>query len=291
MNRLLTKDFLAGLMFFGVGLLAYLTAFTDLSRYVGQSRLPLGTPVRMGPGYVPHMLSFIMMALGVIIAVWSIRDLVAIGILKSGRVLVGGLRRLPGLEAARAERLIATVRSSAEIHMKSVRIAVAPGDLVEALKLKPILMISLGVIAFGTLLDPNNVPAVVSWFKAGLPRWENPVSGMLPALVVLVFLAALGGEEFHLLETIAMCTVLYVICFGIFKFGLGMNIASITALPVVDEVMDAVFAFLVKIFVYLAFGGRPFTIAAAVIGIIAFGLQWYRRRQQPAARQGRGDIA
>ena len=58
MNRFLSKDFLSGLMFIGFGLLAL---------YFGQ-KLALGTPVRMGPGYVPHMLACAMLVLGLIIA-------------------------------------------------------------------------------------------------------------------------------------------------------------------------------------------------------------------------------
>lgn len=177
MNRFLTKDFLAGLMFVGFGVLAYAVAFTDLSKLVGQTRLSLGTPVRMGPGYVPQMLAFIMMALGAIIA---------------------------------------------------IRAVIASGEPLEQGKWKPIVLITLGVIAFATLLESNNVPAIVGWFVGGLPRWENPVSGLLPALVSLVFLAALGGEEFKWRETAAMCVVLFVICYVIFKWGLSMNIAMLT---------------------------------------------------------------
>ena len=59
MNRFLSKDFLSGLMFIGFGLVAL---------YFGQ-KLALGTTVRMGPGYVPRMLSLIMMALGGLICV------------------------------------------------------------------------------------------------------------------------------------------------------------------------------------------------------------------------------
>ena len=57
MNRLLTKDFLSGLMFVAFGLAAL---------YFGQ-HLAVGTPVRMGPGYVPRMLSMILLALGVLV--------------------------------------------------------------------------------------------------------------------------------------------------------------------------------------------------------------------------------
>ena len=59
MERLNNKDLWAGLMFvaFGVGALWYGTT------------LSLGTAVRMGPGYVPRMLSFIMIGLGAVVAI------------------------------------------------------------------------------------------------------------------------------------------------------------------------------------------------------------------------------
>ncbi len=173
MNRLLTKDFLAGLMFLGFGALIYVAGFSDLSRIFGQSKLALGTAVRMGPGYVPQMLSFVMMGLGAVIAITA---------------LVAGSERIEGG------------------------------------KWKPIVLITLGIVAFGVLLDPANVPGIVSWFVPGLPRWENPVSGLLPALVALVFLAAMGSAEFKWLETAIMCVVLAAICYLIFKWGLSMNI-------------------------------------------------------------------
>jgi hypothetical protein len=111
----------------------------------------------------------------------------------------------------------------------AIRAAIAGGDPIEAGKWKPIVMITLGVVAFGILLEPTNVPAIVAWFVSGLPRWENPVSGLLPALVALVFLAALGGEEFKFHETVAACAVLLVISYLIFKWGLSMNIAMFSA--------------------------------------------------------------
>ena len=57
MIRFLSKDLLSGLMFIAFGMAAL---------YFGQ-KLALGTPVRMGPGYVPRMLSFILLCLGSII--------------------------------------------------------------------------------------------------------------------------------------------------------------------------------------------------------------------------------
>ena len=59
MSRLLSKDFLSGVMFIAFGLGAL---------YFGRN-LQMGTTVRMGPGYVPHMLAYIMMSLGGIITV------------------------------------------------------------------------------------------------------------------------------------------------------------------------------------------------------------------------------
>ncbi len=59
MNRFLSKDFLSGLLFISFGLTAL---------YFGR-HLAMGTAVRMGPGFVPHMLAFIMIGLGLIISV------------------------------------------------------------------------------------------------------------------------------------------------------------------------------------------------------------------------------
>lgn len=58
MNRFLSKDFLAGVMFIAFGLAAL---------WFGRNLAP-GTPVRMGPGYVPHMLSYILLVLGFLIS-------------------------------------------------------------------------------------------------------------------------------------------------------------------------------------------------------------------------------
>src|SRR5437867_2811668 len=54
MNRFLSKDFLSGLMFVGFGLAVL---------WFGRN-LPVGTTVRMGPGYVPHALAYLMLILG-----------------------------------------------------------------------------------------------------------------------------------------------------------------------------------------------------------------------------------
>ena len=145
MNRFLSKDFLSGVMFIAFGLTAL---------YFG-SHLALGTSVRMGPGYVPRMLSLILLGLGGLICVVS---------------LVRG------------------------------------GERVEAPKWKPITMVTIGIICFALLLERT---------------------GMLPALVVLVLISSLGGEEFKLWEVIVNIIVLAVLSIIVFKVGLGMNISII----------------------------------------------------------------
>ena len=145
MDRLFSKDLWSGLMFAGFGVLAL---------YMG-SNLSIGTAIRMGPGYVPRMLSYILIAVGIAIV---------------------------------------------------VRAIIAPGDLIDRLRWKPITMITIGVVVFALLFER---------------------AGLAPALVGLIFLSALGGQEFKVVETIVSCVVLTALCIVIFKLGLGMNISII----------------------------------------------------------------
>lgn len=142
MNRLLSKDFLSGLMFIGFGLIAL---------YFGQ-KLALGTPVRMGPGYVPRMLSLILCGLGLLVCIVA---------------LVSG------------------------------------SDPVEKPKWRPITLVTIGIVCFGLLFER---------------------AGLIPALIVLVTIASLAGEEFKLTEVIGLIVALAVLCTLVFKVGLGMNI-------------------------------------------------------------------
>ena len=52
-------------------------------------------------------------------------------------------------------------------------------------------------------------------------------AGLLPALVVLIFISSLGGEEFKLTEVIGNMIVLAILCTLVFKVGLGMNISIV----------------------------------------------------------------
>ena len=146
MSRLLSKDFLSGVMFIVFGLAA-LWFWRNLQ---------MGTTVRMGPGYVPHMLAYIMMGLGGIIVVMALLT--------------------------------------------------STGERTEAPKWKPITMVTIGIVCFALLFER---------------------AGLLPALVALILIASLGGEEFKLTEVIANMVVLSIMCIVVFKLGLQMNISVI----------------------------------------------------------------
>lgn len=145
MSRLLSKDFLSGVMFIVFGLAAL---------YFGRN-LQMGTTVRMGPGYVPHMLAYIMLALGGIIVVLAL---------------------------------------------------LTPGEITEAPKWKPITMVTIGIVCFALLFES---------------------AGLIPALVVLILIASLGGDEFKITEVIGNMIVLSILCIVVFKLGLQMNISII----------------------------------------------------------------
>jgi len=142
LSRLLSKDFLSGVMFIAFGLTAL---------YFGRN-LQMGTTVRMGPGYVPHMLAYIMMGLGVIIVVLAL---------------------------------------------------LKPGEITEAPKWKPITMVTIGIVCFALLFE---------------------TTGLIPALIAMVLIASLGGDEFKIVEVIANIVVLTILCILVFKVGLSMNI-------------------------------------------------------------------
>jgi len=221
LNRFLSKDFLSGVMFIAFGLTAL---------YFG-NHLALGTPVRMGPGYVPHKLACIMLILGGIIsliplygtatrrekeAVWIPVGAVAILFIPAAHYLVPSFDSAPPWLIAVASDwfqllavagLLALLLLGALLPIFSTARA-APGALepVEAPKWKPITMVTIGIVLFAVLLERT---------------------GMLPALVALVLVASLGGEEFKTVEVIGNIVVLTILSILVFKVGLGMNISVI----------------------------------------------------------------
>ena len=186
MNRFLTKDFLSGLLFVGFGAAAL---------WFGR-HLAMGTAVRMGPGYVPHMLAYIMIGLGVIISI--------------------------------------------------VALVTANAEAVDVPKWKPITLVTIGIFCFAMLFERM---------------------GLLPALVVLILIASLGGEEFNLLEVILNMAVLAVLSIIVFWVGLRMNIGLLyvggtdVGAIVLEPVRNGIYALFDLIsnffqFIGSLFGGR-----------------------------------
>jgi hypothetical protein len=221
LKRFLGKDFLSGLMFIVFGLVAL---------WFGQ-RLALGTPVRMGPGYVPRMLSLILLCFGaaiVMVALFRTADRLEkerywlpLGGLS---VLIIGLSCIPWGASQIAGLLTGAIKTAyvampIPITLATVlvfdvvalavlitifgRPGVEADDMTEAPAWKPITMVTIGVICFALLFER---------------------AGLLPALVVLILIASLGGEEFKITEVIGNMVALAVLCTLVFKVGLGMNI-------------------------------------------------------------------
>ena len=220
MNRFLSKDFLSGVMFIIFGLTAL---------YFG-NHLALGTPVRMGPGYVPHKLACIMLILGGIIsltplyetathaekqAIWIPVGGAALLFIPAAHYLVPLFDAAPWLAAIAGDwfQLVATALLLALLLfgallpvLSSARAAPGALEAVEAPKWKPITMVTVGIVLFALLLERT---------------------GMFPALVALVLIASLGGEEFKTVEVIGNIVVLTILSILVFKVGLGMNISVI----------------------------------------------------------------
>lgn len=222
MIRFLSKDVLSGLMFIAFGMVAL---------YYGQ-RLALGTPVRMGPGYVPRMLSFILLGLGSIIVLTTlyrtadraekerywipVAGLVAVvfafSMIPWGANFIAdnilGPDRQQAFKTMTIPFMVSTLLVIA-VFILMILIAffgrpkVEVDDLVEAPKWRPITMVTIGIICFALLFER---------------------AGLLPALAVIVFIASLGGEEFKFTEVVGNVIVLSILCTLVFKIGLGMNI-------------------------------------------------------------------
>ena len=218
MSRFLSKDFLSGVMFIAFGLVAL---------WFGR-HLSLGTSVRMGPGYVPHMLADIMMALGSAISLVPLygnaskREKETIWAPVGGAMvaLVLAVRYLlpvpPDLARLQSDWLFLVAAAGVfGLMLICVLITLHRGahtatgeqiDLVEAPKWKPITMVTIGIVVFALLFE---------------------TTGMFPSLVALVLIASWGGDEFKLWEVIANIFVLTLLCIAVFKVGLQMNIAVI----------------------------------------------------------------
>jgi hypothetical protein len=133
-------DFWAGVMFILFGAAAV---------YMSQD-YPMGTAMRMGPGYFPTYLGILMILFGLAIGARGV------------------------------------VRGSEPIGPWAFR---------------PIVVLSLGVVAFGFLIEKV---------------------GFVPSLVVLILFSAFAGKEFRLVEMIIFTIVVVAGAVGIFIYGIGL---------------------------------------------------------------------
>ena len=134
------KDFLAGLLFILIG----------ASAVVFARDYPMGSAMRMGPGYFPTILGGILFLFGVYVMVRGVR---------SGAKVKGewGWR--------------------------------------------PLALITLSIVLFGFLMDRL---------------------GMIPALIVMFFAAALGGPEFRFKEVLILTILMSCFAVGVFVYGLKL---------------------------------------------------------------------
>jgi hypothetical protein len=134
------RDFWAGLLFIGLGILAV---------GVG-SRYPLGTAARMGPGYFPRILGLLLLFLGAIIAFRGVRvDGEAIRkwrwrptMVVLGSVVIYGL--IVGTLGVAISTMLLIVAASAASHEFRPRESIVAGLLLSALAVG-VFVVGLGV--------------------------------------------------------------------------------------------------------------------------------------------------
>ena len=134
------KRFLSGLMFIGIGALAMFIA----------RDYPMGSALRMGPGYFPNVLSGVLVLFG-------------IGMLVKGLV---NPERVEGTWSLRA-----------------------------------LCILPLATVIFGLLMEH---------------------AGFVPALLVLITIAAYAGTEFRITEVVALAVGLTIASWALFIWALGL---------------------------------------------------------------------
>lgn len=136
----LNQDFAAGVMF---------ALFGIAGLWVGRN-YPVGTSLRMGPGYMPWMLCWLLILFGA-------------GIATKG--------------------------------------ALVPGTPLDRWYLRPLVLVSAGLLTFAALIE-----------NIGLPG----------AVVGTVIIGAIGGQQFRIVEVIPLAIGLALGSVAIFIYGLGL---------------------------------------------------------------------
>ena len=170
-------DVLAGLLFIGLALLGLW-----LSR-----DYPIGTALRMGTGYVPRLLCWILLGLGAVILVQGLRA--ALASEASGQrghfiARAPDTRPEPGSSARAAQR--AQPPSSSRVSAW-----------------RPVVCVAVSLTIFGLSIERL---------------------GLVVSILLLVSVAALAARRLRPLETLAAALVLIVLSWSIFILGLGLTI-------------------------------------------------------------------
>jgi putative tricarboxylic transport membrane protein len=171
------RDVLAGLMFVGVALFGLW-----LSR-----DYPIGTALRMGTGYVPRLLCWILLGLGSVVLVQGLRA--ALASEASGQrghsiVRAPDTRPEPGSSArdAQGARLVSSGQASGW---------------------RPVVFVTASLVIFGLSIERL---------------------GLVLSILLLVAVGAVAARGLRLLETLAAALVLIALSWGIFILGLGLTI-------------------------------------------------------------------
>jgi hypothetical protein len=181
------KDFWAGLMFIGFGLGFVLVALN----------YPMGAAVRMGPAYFPTVLGGLLAILGGVVflrafvskfkhpyKVFTFRPFVLIASLIVGGGAYFADRWLKGLPMA-----------------KFALTGLALALFILAFGPRAMFVILLAVVIFGYALQPL---------------------GLILAIVLLIVLSSVGGNEFHKKEVVILTIVLVLFGVIVFVKGLGL---------------------------------------------------------------------
>jgi hypothetical protein len=181
-------DVLAGLLFMSLALLGLW-----LSR-----DYPIGSALRMGTGYVPRLLCWILFGLGAII-------------------LVQGLRAALASEASgqRGHSIVRAHSASEDARERAGDTRPEPGSSARAVQgarppssgqvsaWRPVVFVAASLVIFGLSIERL---------------------GLVVSILLLVGVAAVAARGLRLLETLAAALVLIVLSWSIFILGLGLTI-------------------------------------------------------------------
>lgn len=119
-----------------------------------------------------------------------------------------GARMGPGYFPMMVGILLAIL--GAVIVFKSLTVATPDGDKIGKWAWRPLFFVIAANLAFGALL-------------VGIPSWGIPHMGMVVAIIVMTYVAALGGDEFNFKEVTILAIILAVGSYIAFVWGLNLQ--------------------------------------------------------------------